>query len=99
MIGEIKMKELLSQFWIGVLSCVAFAGLSSFVIYSYGQELLNSIGLGIIIGVIILTIFYMFSKKNSATENYSRINNSQNVNAATISNSQISKIDNIKIDK
>jgi len=96
------MKELLSQFWIGVLSCIAFTGLSSWAIYSYGQEPLNSIGLGIVIGVLALTVYYMLSKKNLAAKEYPKINmtnNSQNVNAITISNSEINKINNIKINK
>lgn len=98
------MKNLLMSSWTGFLSSIAAGVVSSAVIYQYGQTSLNSLGFGLIIVLLVLTLFYFYGRSTNAAEKVDNskrvnINRSQNITAKTISDSRIISSDKITLNK
>jgi len=98
------MKNLLMSSWTGFLSSIAAGVVSSAVTYQYGQTSINSLGFGLIIVLLVLTLFYFYSRSTNAAEKVDNskgvnINNSQNINAGTITDSYIINSDKITLNK
>lgn len=94
---------LLDAFGINILSSFAFAAISGVIVYSKGQTFFESLSFGVLIGFVIFILIPKLPRRNDKTNGCNldgiKNDNSQKVNATIISNSQVTKIDNMKLIK
>jgi hypothetical protein len=98
-----NMGNLLGGLGINILSSFAFAAISAWIIYSRGQTFFESVSYGVIICLIIFASLYLLFLRNNKIDDKGAIDTkkdeSQKVNANIISNSPITKVGNITLNK
>jgi hypothetical protein len=91
------MKEILSNFWINILSALASIAVISFISKNALKfDTLDSIGIGVLFAFVMLSILFLFHNKEKRDLGL-RIDNSQRINSKNISGSNILKVNDINV--